>query len=146
MTSTPSDSASLLIMNRFHAAQSKHTAWHGLWQECYDYALPQRATIGGVFSPAHRRSERLYDATALDSVDQLASLLLGNLTPPLTPWFGLKAGTDLSEDEARKIAPVLEKTARLIQHHFDQSNFIVEIHQNTLHWCIVPRSSITTPM
>ena len=109
-----------LCARKFRAAKSKHDQWYGLWAECYDYALPQRARS----VPANRRSESLYDATALDAVDQLASLLLGNLTPPLTPWFGLKAGTDLTDEDAKAITPVLEKATRLMQAHFDQSNFV----------------------
>ena len=124
-----SDEQYQLILNKFQDAKSNHDLWHSLWQDCYDYALPQRGQLTGNYSPANRRGERLYDATALDAVDQLASLLLGNLTPPLTPWFGLKAGTELSAKEAQAITPALEKASQLMQAHFDQSNFIVEIHQ-----------------
>lgn len=118
-----------LLLNKFQVAKAKHDLWHGLWQDCYDYALPQRGQLTGNYPSANRRSERLYDATALDAIDQLASLLLGNLTPPLTPWFGLKAGTELTPEEAKAIAPKLERASKLMQAHFEQSNFIVEIHQ-----------------
>ena len=131
-----------LLLHKFERAKSKHDVWHSLWQDCYDYTLPQRGQLNGNYSPANRRGERLYDATALDAVDQLASLLLGNLTPPLTPWFGLKPGTDLSEAEAKAIIPALEKTSRLIQAHFDQSNFIVEIHQCFLDLVVAGTASL----
>ena len=131
-----------LLLNRFHRAQSKHDVWHGLWQDCYDYALPQRGQLSGYHAPANRRSERLYDGTALDSVDQLASLLLGHLTPPLTPWFGFKPGTDLTDAEAKAITPALERASKLIQAHFDQSNFIVEIHQCFLDLVVAGTASL----
>jgi Bacteriophage head to tail connecting protein len=130
------------IPNRFQTAKRKHDMWHSLWQDCYDYALPQRGQLSGNYTPANRRSERLYDATAMDAVDQLASLLLGNLTPPLTPWFGLKAGTELTEEQVQAILPQLEKTSRLIQAHFDQSNFIVEIHQSFLDLIVAGTASL----
>lgn len=136
------DEISVLIANRFQTAKAKHDMWHSLWQDCYDYALPQRGQLSGNYSPANRRSERLYDATALDAVDQLASLLLGNLTPPLTPWFGLKAGTDLTEEEAKALTPQLEKASRLMQAYFDQSNFIVEIHQCFLDLVVAGTASL----
>jgi hypothetical protein len=69
-------------------------------------------------------------------------MLLGNLTPPLTPWFGLKPGTDLSEAEAKKLIPILEKTTRLMQAHFDQSNFSVEIHQCFLDLVVAGTTSL----
>ncbi|MBL0317593.1 MAG: hypothetical protein IPP69_18260 [Flavobacteriales bacterium] len=71
----------------------------------------------------------------------MGKLLLGNLTPPLTPWFGLKAGTDLSEEEAA-LTPQLEKASRLMQAHFDQSNFIVEIHQCFLDLVVAGTASL----
>jgi len=116
------------IMQRFALAQARRSAWESLWQEAYEYALPQRNGFNNL--PAgSRRMDRLYDATALDAVEQLAASLLGNLTPPWTQWFGLKPGPDLTPNQAEALAPVLEKAARTIQAHFDRSNFIVEVHQ-----------------
>lgn len=120
------------LIERFQSAKNQHDLWVGLWQECYDYALPQRGNIASGNMSGARRQDRLYDGTALDAVDQLASLLLGNLTPPMTSWFGLKAGTDITEDEAKTLRPALERSARILQNHFDQSNFIVEFHQALL--------------
>lgn len=117
------------LMARYQAAKKQRAVWESLWEECYDYALPQRG--GFIHEPAQgsRRSERIYDGTALDAVDQLAASLLGNLTPIWSQWFGLKPGPDLTGAEAQNIAPILEKAARTIQDHFDRSNFAVEIHQ-----------------
>ncbi len=115
------------LVRRHGSAKAKREAWDQLWQDCYDYALPQRND-----SPGNRRSERLYDATAMDAVDQLAASLLGHLTPAWTPWFGLKAGPELTPKEAEALTPVLERATRIMQAHFDRSNFLVEIHQSFL--------------
>lgn len=116
------------VMRRFSMAQARRANWESLWREAYEYALPQRNGFSGV-QPGSRQTDRLYDATALDASDQLAASLLGNLTPPWTQWFGFKPGPDLSPREAEALAPVLEKAAKIVQAHFDRSNFIVEIHQ-----------------
>lgn len=117
------------LMTRFRAAGKVRAEWESLWQECYDFALPQRGGFLSVLSPGKRRTDRIYDATAMDAADQLAASLLANLTPSWSQWFGLKPGPDLSDSEAEKLAPVLERAARTIQDHFDRSNFAVEIHQ-----------------
>ncbi|MFN3826924.1 MAG: portal protein [Micavibrio sp.] len=116
------------FLQRYEAARQRRSAWESLWQESYEYALPQRNSFtgGGV---ADRRMEKIYDATALDAVDSLAASLLGNLTPPWTQWFGLKPGPDLSAAETESLSPVLEQAGRTLQAHFDRSNFIVEMHQ-----------------
>ncbi|NQZ14821.1 MAG: head-tail connector protein [Alphaproteobacteria bacterium] len=117
------------LLDRYGRARSRRESWETHWQDCYDYALPQRGSITRSFVPGGRRQQNLYDGTAMDAVDQLAASLLGNLTPPWAQWFGFKPGTDLSDAEAQAIAPLLEKAARTIQAHFDSSNFAVEMHQ-----------------
>ena len=131
------------ILHRHAKARARRDAWKNLWQDCYDYALPQRGDFSGVPNQGGQsRTDRLYDATALDAVDQLASSLLGHLTPVWTPWFGLKAGPDVTAEEATALAPILEKSARILQSHFDRSNFTVEIHQCFLDLVVAGTASL----
>lgn len=117
------------VLKRYQSARNKRSQWERLWDECYDYALPQRGGFGEFQRAGERKTDQIYDATAMDAADQLASSMLGNLTPTWSQWFGLKPGPDLNVQEAEKLAPVLEKAAKTIQDHFDRSNFAVEIHQ-----------------
>ncbi len=117
------------IMRHYDAAKDVRAEWEGLWEECYDYALPGRGNFLGNKQNGKARTNHLYDATAMDAADQLAASLLGNLTPSWSQWFGLKPGPDLSPSEADALAPVLEQASKTIQAHFDRSNFAVEIHQ-----------------
>ncbi len=123
----PKDYAHLL--RRYSQAKERRSSWETTWQDCYDHALPQRGDFTRTYTPGRIRIDRLYDGTALDAVDQLAASLLGHLTPPWTQWFGFKPGPDLSAAEAQALAPVLEDSAKIIQAHFDRSNFTVEMHQ-----------------
>jgi len=118
-----------LILRRFEAARNKRGNWENLWEECYDFALPQRGGFTAQSLAGARQTDHVYDATAMDAADQLASSMLGNLTPTWSQWFGLKPGPDLTDAEAETLAPALEKAAKVIQDHFDRSNFAVEIHQ-----------------
>lgn len=127
VTAAPNDHAQ--ILQRHRQAKERRSAWETTWQECYDYALPQCGDFTRLSQPGRIRTDRLYDGTALDAVDQLAASLLGHLTPPWTQWFGFKPGPDLTPEEAQALAPVLEESARIIQAHFDRSNFSVEMHQ-----------------
>lgn len=113
---------------RYDRARQRRRAWESLWQESYEYALPQRNSFAGI-SAGQNRMEKIYDGTALDAVDALAASLLGHLTPPWTQWFGFKPGPDLSPTETEALSPVLEQAARTLQAHFDRSNFMVEMHQ-----------------
>ncbi len=116
------------LVERYNTARNRRRAWEPLWQDAYEYALPQRNSFSGGL-PGDKRMEKIFDGTALDAVDSLAASLLGNLTPPWTQWFGFKPGPDLSPAETESLSPLLEQAGRTLQAHFDRSNFIVEMHQ-----------------
>ncbi len=117
------------ILKRYQHALENRGHWETLWGECYEYVLPQRSGFRRTFLQGQSRQSRIFDSTALESVDKLAASLLGHLTPPFSQWFGLKAGPALSAQEAAQLTPVLEKIGQTIQTHFERSNFSVEIHQ-----------------
>jgi len=117
------------ILERYSVAKDKRSPWESIIKDCYEYALPQQSIFTKASSSAGKISNELYDATALDAVDQLAASLLGHLTPAWSQWFGFKAGPDLNTEEYSNISPILEDIAKKIQSHLDRSNFIVEMHQ-----------------
>ncbi len=117
------------ILEGYERAKTRRSNWESLWTECYDYALPQRNQFGNFSGQGQQKTDHLFDATALDAVDQLAASLLGQLTPPLTQWFGFKPGQDVAEEDRDSLSKILEKAAKIIQSHFDRSNFSVEMHQ-----------------
>ncbi len=124
------DEIAEMTRKRYRKAKERRANWESHWQECYDYALPQRG--GAMSRPTEggdRRNDRLFDGTAADAVEQLAASLLAQLTPPWSQWFGLAAGVDLEPEERDQAAPILEKASIALQANFDRSNFAVEMHQ-----------------
>ncbi len=118
------------IISRYKKAKSKKDSWEEIWQECYFYAFPQRENaVSNYENQVVRRDNQLFDGTAPDAVDQLASSLLAELTPPWAKWFGLKAGNELNDSEREQVAPILEKTTEVMLQNFEHSNFAIEIHQ-----------------
>ncbi|MCE2510387.1 MAG: head-tail connector protein [Alphaproteobacteria bacterium] len=127
----PSPSAET-IYTRYRQACARRSLWESHWQEAYDYALPQRDAFTRAPRPGEKKTDKLFDGTAPDAVDQLAASLLAQLTPPWARWFGLTAGTDIFEEEEAAIAGLLDQTAETLQSHLDRSNFAVEMHQGFL--------------
>lgn len=114
------------LHTRCDKAFARKDTWVSLWRECYAFAFPQRE---GLFSSGLSKVDALFDATAADAVDQLASSLLSELTPPWARWFGLGCGSDIPSDRYQEAAQVLEKATDTLQKHFDHSNFSIEMHQ-----------------
>ncbi len=117
------------VIRRYQRARERRSGWESLWQECYDYALPSRDTAVRASVQGVRRTDRLFDGTAPDAVDQLAASLMAQLTPPWARWFGFASGPDIEAGERWAVGPELERATTIIQSHFDRSNFAVEMHQ-----------------
>lgn len=117
------------VVERYRNAKQSRSVWEDHWQACYDFALPQRGLSFSQNTPGQKRTEKLFDATAPDGVDQLAASLLSQLTPPGSRWFGLRTGPAVEESQRADLADALELAAQVAQSHFDRSNFAVEVHQ-----------------
>ena len=130
------------ILRRYTEARERRSHWEEHWRECYAYALPQRESAVAISTPGAKRTDKLFDGTAPDAVEQLAASLLAELTPPWARWFGLAEGSELTAEERDYIAPELEKTSGVLQAHFDRSNFAVEMHQCYLDLVTVGTASL----
>lgn len=120
------------LLKRWRRAKERRAPWESHWQECYDFALPHRDGPLASGRPGEKRTDRLFDGTAPDAVDQLAASLLAQLTPPWARWFGFAPGPEATSEDRALLAPVLERAAVALQAHFDRSNFAVEMHQGFL--------------
>ncbi len=117
------------VAEAYRRAKERRATWEAHWQECYDFALPQRDGAIRPARPGEKKIDKLFDATATDAVDQLAASLLAELTPPWSRWFGLTPGAEAGPEDREVLAPELEKAATALQAHFELSNFSVEVHQ-----------------
>lgn len=117
------------LARRYERAKSRRSAWESHWRECYAHALPQRDGALDRQTPGAKKTDRLFDSTAPDAVEQLAASLMAELTPPYARWFDLVPGCDLTAAQAKRVAKPLEEISTILQSHFDNSNIAVEIHQ-----------------
>ncbi|HRK95352.1 MAG TPA: portal protein [Rhodospirillales bacterium] len=117
------------VLERYARARARRMTWEAHWQECYEFALPHRDSAIRAGHGGEKKTERLFDGTAPDAVDQLAASLMAQLTPPWSSWFGFVPGPDADAGLRQLMAPDLERMTRVVQANFDRSNFVVEMHQ-----------------
>lgn len=132
----------ITLAERYRRAKERRTVWESHWRECYDFALPHRETMSGFAAAGGKRTDKLFDGTAPDAVEQLAASLLGQLTPPWAKWFGLAEGPDVTEKERKQMGSHLDNATKSLQSHFDRSNFNVEMHQCYLDLVTVGTASL----
>jgi len=113
---------------RYKTLQSQRSNWERHWQELADYMLPRKADITKKRTQGDKRTELIYDGTAIHSVELLSSSLHGMLTSPSTPWFSMRyrepslQNNDLANEW-------LELCLDQMYQHFNRSNFQQEIHE-----------------
>jgi len=117
------------LSDRYQKAKQKRSVWESHWRECYDFALPHKGNASEFAAPGSKQSDKLFDGTAADGVEQLAASLLSQLTPPWARWFGFTEGPDLAEEDRALVGSSLESAATILQSNFDRSNFAIEMHQ-----------------
>ena len=123
------DKTALMVLRRLDRLKKQRKTWESHWQEIADYMRPRKADITKKSqTPGNKRSELIFDGTAINAAELLSASLHGMLTNMSTPWFSLRF-TDPAinqEDEAKEW---LESTEDVLYAAFHRSNFQEQIHE-----------------
>ena len=110
------------LMKRFEKAKERRELWRSLFQEAYDYALPQKETFR-FYSPGQRKNRHVYDSTAPMGVRTFASRLQASLTPPWQQWVDMVAGTEIPKEERDNVNQKLEEVTEIFFNYLNHSDF-----------------------
>lgn len=123
-----SDEQAAYILSRFNKLLLEQRLFGILWQEIADYVMPRKNSIILQRIPGSKRTQRLYDSTATDAVEKLASSIDGTLTPEGMRWMFLQD----EDEEINKIQPArkwFEAASDRMLTAFNRSNFAQERHE-----------------
>jgi hypothetical protein len=113
------------ILKRQELAQRKKDEFQQLYQDAYEFALPQRQ-LYGVWeggSTGSKKMQRVFDSTAINSTQRFANRLQSVVFPPQRKWARLEAGNDIPFDRRATTQAVLELYADKMFTVLKQSNF-----------------------
>jgi len=95
------------ISKRYKAAWQKKEQWRNLYEQCYQYALPQRNLYDGYWeggTGGRVKNLQVFDSTAVHGVQRFANRIQAGLFPPDKEWMVLQPGTEIppeAQDEVR---------------------------------------------
>jgi hypothetical protein len=115
-------------LNRYKQLQAKRSPWESHWQECVDNVLPRRGDISFRSTPGQKRTSRIYDTTATNSLELLAAAIHGMLTNPSTKWFDLVTNDPRLMDDW-DVRTWLEKVTNIMLGVYASSNFTTQTHE-----------------
>ena len=104
-------------------------SWSDLWEEIYDYVLPHRESF---FKESHaaRRTESIYDETAVVGLPKFASRLQLGFFPPNGRAFRLAAGPEFPKEMmSPSLQEELDRITDLLHEGLRNSNFNAEMHE-----------------
>jgi hypothetical protein len=119
------------ISKRFKKAQDRKVNWAELYEDALEYSAPNRNTFDEEFPGQHKDGKgRVYDSTALNSMQKFASNIQSSLTPSMRQWIKLKPGPNLQADQ--NIADQLSSITDVMFSHISNSNFDTQIAESYL--------------
>jgi hypothetical protein len=129
------------IKKRVDALASDRGTWEVNWQEILDYVMPRKADVVTLRTKGEKRTEVLFDSTAITANNLLAASLHGTLTSPSLPWFSIKL-RDEELNRNRDVQLWLEDTGRRMYDTFNETNFNTEVHELYLDLCSIGTAAI----
>ena len=116
------------ILRRLGSLKTQRQTWESHWQEVADFVVPRKADVTKNRSSGDKRSELVFDGTAIHAAELLSASLHGMLTSAATSWFSLRYRDEElnSDDEAMEW---LQGVEDVMYKAFNRSNFQEQIHE-----------------
>ena len=127
------------IMKRAEKADARKNQWRSIYEECYEFALPQRNLYSGFYdgkSPGQDKMARVFDATAINSTQRFANRIQSALFPPYRNWCRLQNGNEVPEDRQEEIGQALDLYTERMFDVIRQTNFDLAMSEFLLDLCV----------
>jgi hypothetical protein len=123
------DPLAIKYLERYRKAKAFRENWVPLFEECYEYALPQRESF--YYEEAgQRRDDKIFDETAVVGVQEFASRLQSGLVPNFARWADLVSGSEVPKEERDRVDNDLDEVTEYVFEILQSSNFNQEVHES----------------
>ena len=117
------------ILKKYKEAQNIKDHWKDKFEEAYEYCLPNRESFYDE-SPGQRRTDKIFDETAVVGVQEFASRLQAGITPTFARWADFQAGSEIPPEQRNSINLELDKITNYVFQVLQTSNFNQEVHES----------------
>ena len=91
------------ILAKYQHAKTIKDHWNPVMEECHELALPQRESFY-TETMARRRTDHIFDETAVVGVQEFASRLQSGIVPNYARWANFVAGTEIPPDQQKDVS------------------------------------------
>ncbi len=108
--------------------ENRKRLFYSHYQDVTDYVIPRKGNLYGWVNEGQKRTQKLYESTAIHSNELLSASLQGSLTSPVVQWFSLSL-SDGTLNQDRYVSLWLDMVAKLVYRVLSHSNFNSEIFE-----------------
>ena len=116
-------------MDKYEKAKTLRDHFVPLFEECYEYSMPQRESFY-TESIGQRRDEKIFDETAVVGVQEFASRLQAGLVPNFARWADFIAGSEVPKEQRDAVNNDLDEVTEYVFEVLQNSNFGQEVHES----------------
>ena len=114
------------VIGREAKAQARKDEWRTIYEDCYEFALPQRNLYNGYYegkTPGKGKMQRVFDSTAQNSTKRFANRLQAGLFPTNRQWCRLEPGSAVPAETKPQAQQVLDRYIDIMFDTLRQTNF-----------------------
>jgi len=114
------------LIEREAKAQARKDEWRSIYEDCYEYALPQRNLYSGYYEggvAGKSKMSRIFDSTAIHATQRFANRLQAGLFPPYKQWCRLEPGSKIPQEDQVRAQEVLDNYSDRLFETIRQTNF-----------------------
>lgn len=123
------------VLKRSELADARKDLWRSIYEECYEFALPQRNLYSGHYegkTPGQNKRARVFDSTAINSTQRFANRIQSGLFPPYRKWMQLTPGSEIPANKRKQVADALDIYSDKFFEILRQTNFDLAISEMLL--------------
>ena len=114
------------VMEREAQAQARKDDWRSVYEDCYEFALPQRNLYSGYYEggvSGKNKMARVFDSTAIHATQRFANRIQAGLFPPYKTWCRLETGSAIPQQNEAQAQSVLDQYTTTMSETLRQTNF-----------------------
>jgi hypothetical protein len=123
------------LMRRAEKAMGVRLLWQPIFQDCFNYVLPQRQSFYAN-TEGQRRTDLIFDATAVVANMEFASRLQAYVLPVFAKWADLVAGPDVPPAQRDQVDMACEAVTEYCFDVIQNSNFDAAVNECLLEFGI----------
>ena len=116
------------VMQRLGQLENIRRPWESMWEEIIDYVIPRLGDIRGRQKKGQKQGLKVYDGTAITTLELLADGFHGYLVSPSMQWFRLRMANRLLED-IPEVKEWLQEAEKTLYSAFQRSNYYEAMSQ-----------------